>query len=282
MLRREKRLGIVYIENNKERNTTFSKRRNGLYKRANDLSVLTGARVAVILENNNGNMHSFGTPSVEPIADAFLSEGPPIEPFIDEAKNARVASLHTEVNRVETDNARMEERVKLSLQHIKNIQEENPGMIANHIFSKEEDLSLEDLNKIYHELMRFHEDIKHRLPPLNNGHGPNIDGPTIPQNLISLGDPSWDRLKTIHSSSQLLASHHPPPQVFPQIIVPTIQQHTWEPHFPIHVPQIFKPTSTHLALQSTSLLQPIYEQVQELPTPLQPHLQNYENPYNIV
>ncbi|XP_047064276.1 agamous-like MADS-box protein AGL29 [Lolium rigidum] len=162
MPRRETRLGIVYIENDQERQTTFSKRRSGLYKRASDLYALTGARVVVTLEKDNGKMYSFGTPSADPIIDAFLSEGPPIEPFIDEVTNARIASLQREVDRLETNNAREEKREKLSLQNIKEIKDENPGMIANYIFSKEEDLSLEDLKSLFNELMRIKVDITDR------------------------------------------------------------------------------------------------------------------------
>jgi hypothetical protein len=282
MPRRETRLGIVYIENDQERQTTFSKRRSGLYKRASDLYALTGARVVVILEKDNGKMYSFGTPSADPIIDAFLSEGPPIEPFIDEVTNARIASLQREVDRLETNNAREEKREKLSLRNIKEIKDENPGMIANYIFSKEEDLSLEDLKILFNELMRIKADITDRLHPLYHGHEPNINDPNIPQNLMPLFGPSGNCSKTIHSSSNILSSHHLPRQVFPPIPVPATQQHTWEPHFPIHVPQTLQSAPPHLALESMSPTKRIYGHVQELPPPLQPHLQNNKNPYNLV
>jgi hypothetical protein len=227
-------------------------------------------------------MYSFGTPSVDPIIDAFLSEGPPIEPFINEEMNARIASLQYEVNQLETKNARDEKRKKLSLKHIKEIQYKNPGMIANYIFSKEEDLSLEDLNKLFNELMWVQANITHQLHPLHHVHEPNTNGSNMPQNLMSLLDPSWDRSRPIRSSPQSFPSHHLPPQVLPPIPLPSTQQHTSEPHFPTHVPQTFQSAPPHLALHSNSLPQPITEQVQELPSPLQQHLQNYENPYNMA
>jgi hypothetical protein len=177
-------LGIVYIENNQERQTTFSKRRNGLYKRASDLSALTCARVAVILENKNGKMHSFGTPSADPIVDAFLSKDPPIEPFVDEVTNSMIiSSQQNKVDKFESNNARDVKGVKLSLQHMKKIQDMNPGMIANYIFFKEEDLNIEDLNKLFNELMRVQENITHWVPP-SHGHEPSIGGQNMPKNMM--------------------------------------------------------------------------------------------------
>jgi hypothetical protein len=140
-------------------------------------------------------------------------------------------------------------------------------MIANYIFTKEEDLSLGDLKILFNELMRIKADITDRLHPLYHGHEPNINDPNMPQNLMPPSGPSGNCSKTIHSSSHTLSSHHLPCQVFPPIPVPATQQHTWEPH---------------LALESMSPPKRIYGHVQELPPPLQPHLQNNKNPYNLV
>ena len=43
-------------------------------------------------------------------------------------------------------------------------------MVANLIFSKEEDLSLEDLEKLFNELSQVQEEIRIRLPPLHHGN----------------------------------------------------------------------------------------------------------------
>ena len=56
MPRRERRSGVAYINDDKERDGSFFKRRSGLFKSAANLSVLTGARVVVILEASNGVM----------------------------------------------------------------------------------------------------------------------------------------------------------------------------------------------------------------------------------
>ncbi|KAM3193250.1 hypothetical protein ACQJBY_070061 [Aegilops geniculata] len=132
-----------------------------------DLSVLTGVRVAVVLEAESGIMHSFGTPSAAPIVEAFLSGGPLVGSLVDEATNARIRMLQREVARLDMESVTYEKRVELSLEHIKNIQEENPGIVANFIFSREEYLSLKELNKLLNELLRVREDIRRRMPPLH-------------------------------------------------------------------------------------------------------------------
>ena len=139
----------------------------------------SGARVAVVLERRNGKVHSFGTPSAEVIVDAFLSRASPTSPFVDGATTARIAQLQSEVAQLDMDNMMASKRNQLSIQHMKQIQDDNPGMAANLIFSKEEDLSLEDLYMIFNELLRVHEDIKSRLPQLRHGREANTCGPSM-------------------------------------------------------------------------------------------------------
>ncbi|XP_010228419.1 agamous-like MADS-box protein AGL62 [Brachypodium distachyon] len=158
--RRERRLGVRYIDNDRERDISFYKRHSSMFKGAADFSVLTGTRVAVVLETNGGKMHSFGTPSADPIVDAFLSENPPIGPLTDDVTSASIAWLQNEVARLDMENTPEENKTKLSIEDTKKIQRENPGMVANFIFSKQEDLSLEDLIQLFHEYSRVQEVIE--------------------------------------------------------------------------------------------------------------------------
>ncbi|KAE8774457.1 Agamous-like MADS-box protein AGL62 [Hordeum vulgare] len=303
MPRREKREGVRLIRDNKNRSITFSKRRDGLYKMACDLSVLTGVRVAVILEMESGRMHSFGTPSAAPIIDAFLSGRPLVEPLADEATNARIRKLQREVARLDMETVTHEKRAELSLEQIKNIKDENPGMVANLIFSKEEDLSLEELNKIFNELLRVREDIRRRMPPLHPGSEPSTDdGPNIPRNRLPLRSPSWDYLKSRISSQQPSSSHCIPTQLLSSVPLPSKPQDTTGPHFPMQVslrstppplapcstshlqpvvhqvPQISQSTPPCLGSQLTSLEQPVPDLVHDLP----PHLRNHRSSYSTM
>ena len=64
---------MAKIENDQSRMVSFSKRRNGLFKKAGELSVLTGARTAVLVLSQAGRPYVFGSPSLESVVEQFLS-----------------------------------------------------------------------------------------------------------------------------------------------------------------------------------------------------------------
>lgn len=55
------RIEIKKIENVNSRQVTFSKRRNGLFKKAGELSILCDAEVAVIVFSNTGKLYQFSS-----------------------------------------------------------------------------------------------------------------------------------------------------------------------------------------------------------------------------
>ncbi|CAN6982376.1 unnamed protein product [Brassica oleracea var. botrytis] len=62
---------MVKIEKEKNLQVTFCKRKNGLFKKANELCTLCNARVAIILFSPSGKICSFGHTKVETIIDRF-------------------------------------------------------------------------------------------------------------------------------------------------------------------------------------------------------------------
>ncbi|KAL6854004.1 hypothetical protein ACP4OV_020033 [Aristida adscensionis] len=66
------KIPIKRIENEEARQVCFSKRRNGLFKKASELSILCGAHVAAVVFSPAGKAFSFGHPSVEAIMERFL------------------------------------------------------------------------------------------------------------------------------------------------------------------------------------------------------------------
>ncbi|XP_076956400.1 agamous-like MADS-box protein TM6 [Bidens hawaiensis] len=53
------RIEIKKIENNTNRQVTYSKRRNGLFKKAHELTVLCDAKVSLIMFSNTGKFHEY-------------------------------------------------------------------------------------------------------------------------------------------------------------------------------------------------------------------------------
>ncbi|KAK1605258.1 hypothetical protein QYE76_028931 [Lolium multiflorum] len=227
MPRRERRLGVMYIDNDKDRDVTFFKRRGGLYKGAADLSVLTGAKVAVVLEKDNGKMHSFGAPSAKPIVDAFLLGHPPTTPLTNRVTTSRIKCLQGEVARLDMENMKEGKRNQLSIQHMKEIQDDNPGMEAKLLFSKEEDLSLEDLDRLFNDLLRVQDDIRRRLPPLHNGCNANTRSskstmwpakyglPAEESQTMDLATPEWELgMKSVKDDQPIFPRKETPSTMF--------------------------------------------------------------------
>ncbi|XP_074566024.1 agamous-like MADS-box protein AGL62 [Curcuma longa] len=74
--RGRQRIAMKAIENGAARKVCFSKRRAGVFKKANELSVLCGAEVAVLAFSPSGKPYSFGHPSVDSVLARFLSASP--------------------------------------------------------------------------------------------------------------------------------------------------------------------------------------------------------------
>ncbi|RYR41198.1 hypothetical protein Ahy_A08g037589 [Arachis hypogaea] len=58
------KIQIKRIENTTNRQVTYSKRRNGLFKKANELTVLCDAKVSIIMFSSTGKLHEYISPSI--------------------------------------------------------------------------------------------------------------------------------------------------------------------------------------------------------------------------
>lgn len=58
------KIQIKKIENQTNRQVTYSKRRNGLFKKANELTVLCDAKVSIVMVSSTGKLHEFISPSI--------------------------------------------------------------------------------------------------------------------------------------------------------------------------------------------------------------------------
>ncbi|XP_010530323.1 PREDICTED: floral homeotic protein APETALA 3-like isoform X2 [Tarenaya hassleriana] len=67
------KIQIKRIENQTNRQVTYSKRRNGLFKKAHELSILCDARVSVIMFSSSNKLHEYTSPntSTKEIIDMY-------------------------------------------------------------------------------------------------------------------------------------------------------------------------------------------------------------------
>ncbi|RXH94978.1 hypothetical protein DVH24_024662 [Malus domestica] len=66
------KIEIKRIENDTSRQVTFSKRRNGLFKKAFELSVLCDAEVAVITFSQKGRIYEFSSSDMHQTIERYL------------------------------------------------------------------------------------------------------------------------------------------------------------------------------------------------------------------
>ncbi|GKC25963.1 agamous-like MADS-box protein AGL62 [Tanacetum coccineum] len=78
-----KKIEIKKIEENNNRQVTFSKRRNGLFKKAAELCVLTGAKIAIIVNSPGGRVFAFGHPNVDALINTYLATQKNVDVDVD-------------------------------------------------------------------------------------------------------------------------------------------------------------------------------------------------------
>ncbi|TYH18678.1 hypothetical protein ES288_A05G291900v1 [Gossypium darwinii] len=71
--RGKQKIEIKMIENQDDRLITFSKRRLGIYKKIDELSILCGNEIFFIIFSPARKPFTFGQPSIESIANRFLN-----------------------------------------------------------------------------------------------------------------------------------------------------------------------------------------------------------------
>ncbi|XP_021867011.1 agamous-like MADS-box protein MADS9 [Spinacia oleracea] len=104
------KIEIKRIENSTNRQVTYSKRRNGIIKKATEINVLCDSMVSVVIFANNGKMHAYNSPST------------PVEDILEKYQNisgkrlwdAKHEELKNEIDRIKKENDDM----RVELRHL--------------------------------------------------------------------------------------------------------------------------------------------------------------------
>ncbi|XP_047339970.1 agamous-like MADS-box protein AGL62 [Impatiens glandulifera] len=117
---------IEKIENSSKRSVTFSKRKFGAFKKANELSNLCGSDVAIIIFSEGGKGFSYGNPNVYAILDQFMHANSQraldsaYHEFLEAQKISRVREMDARIKEA-GDNFKLEqERQKMLLLEMAN------------------------------------------------------------------------------------------------------------------------------------------------------------------
>lgn len=68
------KIEIKKIENDSERQVTFSKRKSGVFKKASEMATLCSTEVGVVVFSESGKPFSYGNPSIESVAHRFIQQ----------------------------------------------------------------------------------------------------------------------------------------------------------------------------------------------------------------
>ncbi|XP_009599183.1 agamous-like MADS-box protein AGL61 [Nicotiana tabacum] len=80
LIKGSKSVRLAKIENQNNRQVTFSKRRNGVFKKANELAAMIGAEICIIVFPPGSKPYSFGHPNVNETIDKYVGEETPPSP----------------------------------------------------------------------------------------------------------------------------------------------------------------------------------------------------------
>ncbi|KAL5701809.1 hypothetical protein ACHQM5_027107 [Ranunculus cassubicifolius] len=95
------KIEIKRIENNTNRQVTFSKRKNGILKKAHEITILCGARVSLVIFNQNEKFFEFHSHSLKETLKEYQDRSG------NKLWNAKHQNLQDEVNRIKKENDRM-------------------------------------------------------------------------------------------------------------------------------------------------------------------------------
>ncbi|XP_031117548.1 floral homeotic protein PMADS 2-like isoform X2 [Ipomoea triloba] len=133
------KIEIKRIENSSNRQVTYSKRRNGIIKKAKEITVLCDAKVSLIVYGSSGKMHDYCSPStslVEMLDGYQKASGKKLW-------DAKHEDLNNEIDRMKKENDGMQ----IELRHLKG----------------------EDINSLnYKELMGLEDALENGLTSIRN------------------------------------------------------------------------------------------------------------------
>ncbi|GFP90695.1 mads-box protein jointless [Phtheirospermum japonicum] len=161
---REK-IQIKKIENATSRQVTFSKRRRGLFKKAEELSVLCDADVALIIFSSNGKLFEFASSSVKEILERHnlhsknidKLEQPSLE--LQLVKDSNYSRLSKEVGKRshQLKHMRGEELQGLSIEELQNL-EKSLEFGLRRVMEKKGEIIMREINQLQEKGQRLMEE----------------------------------------------------------------------------------------------------------------------------
>ncbi|KAJ4841813.1 hypothetical protein Tsubulata_041037 [Turnera subulata] len=184
----KQKIDMKEIEKKENKLITFSKRKSGIYKKACELSTLTGAEVGVVIISPAGKPFSFATSSIESMANRLL--GRHLRTSIDQAhsiveahRQIRINNLNREYNELFRSLENEKEKTKILTGKLKEKDYKGWWDVKINQLSKDELVGLENRFK------NLHINQQKSLAKKKNGEPSCLPAPPIDPNIDMISDP---------------------------------------------------------------------------------------------
>ncbi|AET02733.1 putative transcription factor MADS-type1 family [Medicago truncatula] len=120
-----RKIEIAMVKKPEARQVTFSKRRMGLFKKANELAILCGTKIVIVVFSPGNKPYSFGHPSVDAIASKFLQQELDLNDVL-ETPSSNIEDLNQQHEKVMADIAEAEKEDKANEEMLKEYKSASP------------------------------------------------------------------------------------------------------------------------------------------------------------
>ncbi|KAJ4829936.1 hypothetical protein Tsubulata_021501 [Turnera subulata] len=184
----KQKIDMKEIDKKDNKLVTFSKRKSGIYKKACELSTLTGAEVGVVIFSPAGKPFSFATSSIESMANHFLGRHPPtssdqVHSIVEAHRQIRIDESNRQYNELLRGLEDEKEKNKILKGKLKGKDYKGWWDVKLNQLSKDELVELEKRFK------NFHINMQKNLANKKNGEPSCLPAPPIDPNIDMISDP---------------------------------------------------------------------------------------------
>ncbi|GLU22704.1 hypothetical protein SLE2022_387600 [Rubroshorea leprosula] len=159
-----RKIEMKMVKDSSSRQVTFSKRRTGLFKKANELATLCAAQVAIVVFSPGGKPFSFGHPSVEEVADRFLNQdAPPKHPIPSHPEPPPQPQDDSNVDNLNQQLAELLKQLEIEKQKAEKLEKEIKAGGGEKFQKPVNELSLDELLDMRESMESLQEKLRSRV-----------------------------------------------------------------------------------------------------------------------